>query len=337
MSNLFDVKNKTLGFERIFVASLPSRTDKRDTFAIAASLTGMTIEWADGVDGAQIPLKAIPDSWGKDETNNTLGCWRVHMNIAQKMVRENIASALVLEDDADWDVNLKSQLVEFARGTRYVLGNENKSPHSPYGDGWDALWVGHCGCRNREQEDQRYWVIRDDPTAVPQTHWGFPRRQPNTTPASLNGTFNRWVYQPTRGLCTWGYAFSLEGARRFLRDQAEVRALASDRALNRLCNYAGGFCLAPYPPLIGTHRAAGAANKGSDRVDLGGDVRVKAETGQIVFSTRLNFWPLLEGKEIWSQWPTKTMLKKFTGSIEIPRGEGVFVKKEEYVEFPRPN
>lgn len=48
-------------FERIFVASLPSRTDKRDTFAIAASLTGMTIEWADGVDGAQIPLKAIPD------------------------------------------------------------------------------------------------------------------------------------------------------------------------------------------------------------------------------------------------------------------------------------
>lgn len=36
------------------------------------------------------------------------------------MVEEGIQTALIMEDDADWDVLLKSQMVEFARGVRYL-------------------------------------------------------------------------------------------------------------------------------------------------------------------------------------------------------------------------
>ncbi|KAF2705581.1 glycosyltransferase family 25 protein [Pleomassaria siparia CBS 279.74] len=344
-SNLYDVQNQTLGFQRIFVASLPSRSDKRDEMVIAASFTGITIDWVDGVDGATIPAKAIPNVRSRplrNTSNNTLGCWRVHMNIAQQIVRDNIASALVMEDDADWDVNLKGQLVEFARGTRYLLDQETKSPHSPYGDGWDGLWLGHCGLRNREQEDQRYWVIRDDPTAVPRGYlWGNPPRQPNLSPPVLNGTFNRVVYRPTRGLCMAGYAISLAGARRLLRDQQEVRAVPSDRALNRLCTHAGGMCLAPYPTLIGSYKGPGPATKGSDRVQLSTqEDRKVGRTGEIVFSMRLNFWQMIDKEKklpIKSQWPAMTMLPEINGTVEIPRGEGVFVKKEEYLPFPRPD
>ena len=35
------------------------------------------------------------------------------------MVRNNVASALIFEDDVDWDVVLKKQLVLFARGSRF--------------------------------------------------------------------------------------------------------------------------------------------------------------------------------------------------------------------------
>jgi hypothetical protein len=36
------------------------------------------------------------------------------------MVLEHIQFALVIEDDADWDVLLKAQMTEFARGTRFL-------------------------------------------------------------------------------------------------------------------------------------------------------------------------------------------------------------------------
>jgi hypothetical protein len=257
-----------------------------------------------------------------------------------RIVKEQIQTALIMEDDADWDVNIKSQLVEFARGTRYIMQQENTATHSPYGDGWDALWVGHCGARNIESIDQRYWVIRDDPTAVPQTLWGFPRRQPNLTPAPLNGTFNRVIYRPYRGLCMYGYALSLQGARRILEDQALEAAQVSDRALNRLCSHLSTSCLAPYPTLIGSHKPAGDPNKGSDRVTIGGDVKQKAETGQIVFSTKLNFKQLIpigDDTIVKSQWPDQTLVKESNGTMEIPRGEGVWVTKEEYSDYPRPS
>lgn len=32
--------------------------------------------------------------------------------------RKQISTALIMEDDSDWDMNLKAQMIEFARGTR---------------------------------------------------------------------------------------------------------------------------------------------------------------------------------------------------------------------------
>lgn len=339
-SSVMDASNSTLGFAKIAVLSMPDRTDKRDTLALAASITGIDVEWEDGVDGSKVNPKAIPDSWAREQSNGTYGCWRAHMNVLQKMVKERTPSMLVMEDDVDWDVNIKALMVEFARGTKWVLGQENVTTHSPYGDGWDVLWVGHCGARNMENIDQRYYVIRDDPTAIPQALWGFPRRQPNFTPHQLNGTFNRVIYRPVRGLCTGSYAISLRGAQRFLQDQALEEALVSDRALNKLCTRNGGSCIVPYPALIGTHKAAGSMSKDSDREQFNDAVREVGETRHVVFSTKLNFKQLIPlGKDtiIKSQWPDKTLLKTANRTMAIPRGEGVFVRRDEYSDFPRPN
>lgn len=56
----YRVQNETLGFQDVYIVSLPSRTDKRDAFAMQAALSGITYTLMDGVDGRQVAEKALP-------------------------------------------------------------------------------------------------------------------------------------------------------------------------------------------------------------------------------------------------------------------------------------
>jgi hypothetical protein len=265
-----------------------------------------------------------------------------------RMVKEEIQSALIFEDDADWDVNFKSQLVEFARGTRVLLHanstHQETTPNvedwittSPYGDDWDLLWFGHCGAKNRENEDHLHYISHNDPTAIPRSMWGWRNRQPNIAPPLLQGNNTRLIYEPVRGLCMFGYGLSLRGAKRLLYHQSIGGwATVSDRALQGMCSRKSlGFkCLAPYPPLIGAHKPVGPIAKESDRVNLTEaqpGMREKAETGNIIFSTRLNMQRLVEGNEkLESQWPERTMLAEANCSLTVPQGRLVWITKDMY-------
>lgn len=117
------VTNDTLGFSKIFVVGLPERTDKRDALTLTAALTGFHVDFVDGVRGESIPDKAVPfgiDRHALMETN--LGSWRGHMNAIRRIVDEDLESALIMEDDMDWDVRLRSQLEEVAKGAPRLLG-----------------------------------------------------------------------------------------------------------------------------------------------------------------------------------------------------------------------
>ena len=93
-------------------------------------------------------------------------------------MEQNLTSALILEDDADWDVRIKQQLYDYALTSQALIqplksdpssyadptfptpqGSSDMAPDlqfgnlpatvaakvSPYGDEWDILWLGHCG------------------------------------------------------------------------------------------------------------------------------------------------------------------------------------------------
>ena len=113
-----------------------------------------------GVDGGLILNKTLPTLDGlpakEKPRKKLLGAWRAHLNVATRMVYERISTAILFEDDADWDVNLHTQLEQFAQGSRYITSSwsgskELKSKasggdaNSPYGEDWDLLWLGHCG------------------------------------------------------------------------------------------------------------------------------------------------------------------------------------------------
>ena len=72
-------------FQKIFVINLPSRTDHRDAMSLAAAMTGLKLEYVEGV--TDVNPKSLPPG-GKESSLDSggLGNWRAHMNVARMSV-----------------------------------------------------------------------------------------------------------------------------------------------------------------------------------------------------------------------------------------------------------
>ncbi len=168
----------------------------------------------------------------------------------------NLSSALILEDDVDWDIRIRDQLQDFAltahaltqplRGRPGVYADptypkpSDDSPESvpemdfyhlpatmppttsPYGDNWDVLWVGHCGMHfpfHHSKTVPKARIIRlNDETVAPKKNlWTF------NIPFTLKETYpehTRAYHHVQEGVCTLGYALSQRGARKLLHEVA---------------------------------------------------------------------------------------------------------------------
>ncbi|KAG6130881.1 hypothetical protein E4U38_004222 [Claviceps purpurea] len=257
-ASLDNVLNATLGFGDILVVGLPSRSDRRDGMTLAAALSELSITFVDGVKGDEVNEKAVPMPKDRKHLQGaSLGSWRGHMNAIQEVVRRNLSSALILEDDVDWDVRIREQLHGFAissraliqplRGGRpgqyadatyphptehspktvrdmdfYKLPNTVAPSLTPYGDSWDVLWLGHCGMSFPFEDNTRMAkgrVVRKHDVSVP----------PKKDLWSLNKPFHlvedypphtRVVHHAQEGVCSLAYAVSRRGARKMLRELA---------------------------------------------------------------------------------------------------------------------
>lgn len=284
----------------------------------------------DGVHGALILNKTLPtlDNLPRKESarNNILGTWRVHLNFAQRMVRERISTAIAFEDDADWDISFRTQLEQFAQGSRYISSKWSRStvskdkeygdPHSPYGDDWDLLWLGHCGV-STHPADGRHFIISNDPT-VPS-----PKRRVNyQSIPNMSGFSNstRIVHRVSSGCCLYSYALSQRGAQKMLLAQSTLTKFHPvDIGIRLMCRDDDSFkCVGVFPQIIDSHKAAGSIERDSDITNFDkSKSRVKGYTNNIVRSTRLNWMSLLAGTTdaIEVQYPDDT--PEITGEVSV--------------------
>ncbi|KAI9723629.1 MAG: hypothetical protein M1812_000929 [Candelaria pacifica] len=308
------VTNATLGFEKVFVLNLEERTDKRDSLALASGLTGIKLEFVKGLRGAAVVDKALP--YGVDRKTmdaGMLGSWRGHMNIVRTIVEEGLSSALIMEDDIDWDVNLKAQLLQFAEGSNYILNTPSKGqPHSPYGDSWDLLWLGSCNSQFQEDvspkiegPDLRKWAIKDDPTVPDLTHIGRSDKGDGSVNYTDYPEHTRFVHRTGTGICSFVYALSAAGARKFLYSMS-VNGLwgTYDNQMSQMCTKQslGMQCVHVSPPLFFSHRPKGRTGGDSDINNPEDFIREKPETQNIVFSTKINAERLIMGLDPLPQW-----------------------------------
>ncbi|KAH1286718.1 hypothetical protein KXX33_000313 [Aspergillus fumigatus] len=308
------IQNETLGFEHVYAIGLKERTDKRDFLALAASIVGFQVDWLDGVRPDEVHPKSLPQGLNMTIIKPTAAaCWRAHMNALRTVVEKRHATALIMEDDADWDVSLKQQLREFARGLRTLSPTTTATKQAPYGTDWDLLWVGGCSTAAGANETQ-FYAIPNDPTVPGMNRRSFwvDRRGPvdqwKQRFPQLREESTRYVYRADTGCCLYGYAVTYNGARKILAslsvDHLEVPV---DNALGDMCggrNRPQIQCYAPHPNLIATHRRAGSSYKDSDIESYGQDNWHPDEAWDLVYSTKLNLHRLLAGSEkVMSQWP----------------------------------
>ena len=142
------VHNSTLGFGAVVLLSLPERTDRQDAVSLIASRSGIQItKQIDAVHGEDIHYKARP--FGKANStimDGYIGSWRTHMNALKYVVDQRLETALIIEDDVDWDVRIKPQLESFSKGLKASILRDPNSitvdHQHPYGNDWDIMHLG---------------------------------------------------------------------------------------------------------------------------------------------------------------------------------------------------
>jgi len=158
---LDDIYNDTLGFEKIFILSLPERLDRRDGLVVAAAVSNISVDFIDSVRRDSIPDKVLPVGHRQDLKDGEVGAWRTHLNTYSHIIQHDISSALIAEDDIDWDIRLKPLLHGFAIAANALLAlpathnhemdislpklyQEPLFSNSPYGDDWVSGPVPCC-------------------------------------------------------------------------------------------------------------------------------------------------------------------------------------------------
>ena len=249
----------------------------------------------------------------------------LHNSARLSIVHNNITSALIMEGDVDWDVRVHSMARDFAMASTALLKDLSATIDfrdvpttaydqvSPYGDGWDVLWLGHCGMSlpSPGHSNGEGRVIQYNDPTVPETQylhsWDFKR----PTPLMIYPNHTRVVTHESKGVCSLAYAISQAGARKLLYNLG-VRLLDNpfDLMLKNFCEEKHGneknVCLSAIPQLFDSYRPAGSTLGDSDMRDKGG-FRAKAVTRNLRWSVRMNMERILRGEtEYDDQYPDKT-------------------------------
>ena len=307
--SIHTIHNSTLGFGDIYLINMPSRTDKLDAFRLITSVTNISYSVIPGVDGKQIPHVAWPGFYEEGRESNT-GSWRAHMNAAASILDKHLSSALIVEDDADWDAYLHTQLSQFALGSRHILDTPTSSePHSPYGDGWDMLWLGHCAQDAPRQPFERF-IIANDTTVPPAgRRWSMWNPEETLTYDLQHNRSTRVVYRPTGGVCSYAYALSYSGAQKVLYHLSYSHFDGPfDVGLRDVCAHGtkqetNFSCIGVYPGLI--HGTFVEADIGYDSEKGRKDRQKKKGTPSapnLVYSVRANLLNMIDGKKVNGLW-----------------------------------
>ena len=302
------IHNSTLGFGDVYVINMARRTDKLDVIRLMTSVTNISYTVVPGVDGKEMLHVAWPGFYHEERVSVT-GCWRAHMNAAAAIIDNKLATGLIVEDDADWDVSLKTQLTHFALGSRHILDAPMSSePVSPYGDGWDMLWLGHCAQDTPSKPFSRFFIANDTTTPPAGHRWGLWSPEENLTYDLEHNSSTRVVFQSAGGSCAYAYALSYTGAQKLLYHLSYSHFDSPvDSGQGDLCNRGSKGeidfkCVGIYPGLLhGTFGEADNYDPSKPRQERE-KPKGTPSAQNVGVSVRANLRNLIEGKELEGKW-----------------------------------
>lgn len=207
-------------------------------------------------------IKAFQD-FGPVEAHGAAMAWLGHLDLLKFVIQNRWGSALILEDDMDWDVQIRNQTPPIANAVR-KLTHAKKAKHAPYGLEWDVLWMGHCSDPPYESEENPKdpIIFFDDPTVIPlEKYRGL---DPHIKEVVHEG--QRAVHYSRNPVCTFAYAVSAVGAQRLLAHASLGQGGAFDLMLLHACQDKILNCVSVNPEIFDPYNTA---DGGSSEVRAG--------------------------------------------------------------------
>lgn len=251
------VANTTLGFGGIYAVSRRG-SPRRQSLLNAGSLTNLDITipiqpvWAD----EDIAHIRAPENSFLDRGSAL--AWLGHRNALETFLNTTHDTALIMEDDVDWDTRLRTQQIpQAAYAIRELLGSHD----GYYGntDLWDIIWLGHCGDYFNATRGLEISAIKsyNDP-AMPILEELHPWTRDFLEEIGADQNQQRLVHASVQPLCTFAYAITRKAAEKVVNELAvrepsrgpESPCKAYDVRLLEGCRDEGMRCISVNPELF---------------------------------------------------------------------------------------
>ncbi|KAI1342424.1 glycosyltransferase family 25 protein [Xylariaceae sp. FL0016] len=239
--------NATLGFQNILALS-PAPSWRTRGLEAAARLTGLHITVPRQPKNPDAFIHAF-QSIGQETGNlipelGSAKAWMAHLDLLKHVVANEIETALIMEDDVDWDVRIKDQMRLVWENVRKYTSNHEDEP-APDGDDWDVLWLGHCGSTIEDYlpEPLQY---ADGTRCRTEDYLGWSKIY---VQGKLSEGY-RQVQYSSQTVCTFAYAVTKSSAQKVLDLTGTGASEAFDVALEAYCRQGALRCLVINPQVF---------------------------------------------------------------------------------------
>lgn len=262
--------NSTLGFGALYVVSGPG-SPRRDGLIQAANVTELRFTIPDLPAWSDQQVMAFRGSDSSTTiTNGSVRAWLSHNLVLNEFLKSGHETALILEDDIDWDIRLRTLQVPLAAsGARSILPPAEEQYYWGHPDDWELMYVGHCGDYFTPLTEDMFPGVgvlhpnnlTDLPHALIADESMPDRTDLHPFTASLLTAFSvpektRIVHRSVSPLCTFGYAVTRASAKRIMEEFAPIKdrhdgiAHAYDVAILNACRDKGLRCFTVDPELL---------------------------------------------------------------------------------------
>ncbi|KAK5137728.1 hypothetical protein LTR08_007299 [Meristemomyces frigidus] len=257
--------NATLGFGAILAVSREN-SPRREGLLLAANITELEITipqqppWTDDDVGR---LRAEKDS---QISRGSALAWLGHLNALHWFLESGLETVMILEDDVDWDIHIRtSQIPSAAAAIRSLVAAQTapsgQLKYKPalnnyWGNSstWDILYLGHCGDIFKPSSwSFRIPRVMYKDTTLPPRQELHPYTQKFLESIDVPED-TRVVHQSVFPLCTFGFALTRNAAWRLLNEiayrESDGGTMAYDVRVLEACRDLGFRCWSANPELF---------------------------------------------------------------------------------------
>lgn len=216
---------------------------------------------------------------GPDDVNHpptgSATAWLAHLDLIKFAVASDFETALIIEDDVDWDISVKEQMKLLSRAIRDFTGTPASDPR-PYGLDWDILWFGHCGGPyDRNSPRHEYWdpSVRDG-----ELYTGWMKDYVTSMPEKT-----RYVQHGAGLVCSFAYAINRKTVTNVLDWSGQGQDEGFDIRLRTGCMNKKINCVSVYPELMHHHEPTAnyisEVRQGDGKGQAGAEDALESEMG----------------------------------------------------------